>query len=221
MINRFIYSKNVEIIGSLSGLVTLPSDYKKGELLPVIVFLHGAGERGATSENLEKLIMTHGIPKYFGNNCDFHGHRVITLSPACPDNVVWDNIAYSLKSWIDSAVSEFGGDKEKIAITGISMGGFGTWNMIITFPDYFCCAAPICGGGAAWRARSLNKISIRAFHGIDDESVPVEHSLLMVEHAKKGGADVSLTTFDHCGHNSWEPAYETTDIIEWLANGGK
>lgn len=222
MSDNIMYSCEVESIGSLTGLVTVPSDFDPAvEKLPVIVFLHGAGERFNDGDDLFKLVTTHGIPKYFSADPDYLGLRVITLSPVCPDGLVWDIISFPLKKWIENAVDKFGGDKDRMSVTGLSMGGFGTWNMITSFPGMFKVAAPICGGGMSWRVRYIKDTKIRAFHGIDDPAVPVEHSLLMIKAAKNAGLNATLTTFDNVGHNSWEPAYEQTDIIKWLASCGK
>lgn len=218
MIDNRMFTCDVDVVGQLSGLVTLPSDYNpEKEKLPVIVFLHGAGERYRHGDNLFDLITTHGIPKYFSTDCNYLGLRVITFSPVCPEDYIWDNILFALKTWIENAIKQFGGDSDRISLTGISMGGFGTWNMITTFPGMFKLAAPICGGGVSWRVPCIKNTKIRAFHGIDDSSVPIEYSILMVRAAKSYGIDASLTTFDNVGHNSWDPAYETTDIIKWLA----
>lgn len=220
MQNYKMFTCKSEIIGEMTGLVTLPAGYEKDkEKLPVIVFLHGAGERGANDDkNIIPRLATHGIPKLFLKDCEHNGIRAITLSPQCPENMIWDHLVFPLMNWIENAVEEFGGDKNRISITGISMGGYGTWDMITTFPKYFSCAAPVCGGGVSWRTRSLGGVKIWAFHGIDDDAVPVENSLEMVKRAKHAGAEATLTTFDHIGHGSWVPAYEQTDLVSWLVN---
>ena len=209
----FTFTHPVEICGEMQGIITTPTGYdREKESLPVILFLHGAGERGSNIEDVK----VHGIPKYFSKDPDYKGLRVITLSPQCPNGMVWNQLPYPLMTWIRAALKEVGGDENHIAITGISMGGFGTWEMMMTFPKFFCCGAPICGGGMSWRADALRGTAIRAFHGIDDTLVPLSYSLQMVETARYCEADVTLTTFDHVGHDSWTPAYEDTDLIEWL-----
>lgn len=118
-------------------------------------------------------------------------------------------------------MAELNGDPNRISLTGLSMGGFGTWAMITTFPDYFSCAAPICGGGMSWNCGGLKDVRIRAFHGIDDQTVPFIYSQLMVEAARNAGADVELIAYDKVGHDSWTRAYEQTDLIEWLITQSK
>ncbi len=215
-----VFSVPVEIIGEMRGIVTVPEDYDgTKEKLPVIVFLHGAGERGDPKTDLEK-VRVHGIPKYFCLDNAHMGVRAITVSPQCPENVTWQRLVYPLMTFIKAAVAEYNGDEERVSITGLSMGGYGTWNMITAFPHYFSCAAPICGGGTPWETRSseLKDFKIWAFHGIDDPAVFVRCSLDMVEAARTAGADVTFTTFDHVGHGSWVNAYEETELIPWLSS---
>ena len=214
MDKEFVYKNTAVIETELSGIVTVPSGFDpEKESLPVIIFLHGAGERG---NDIDKL-KVHGIPKLFAKDPDYHGLRVITASPQCPENNIWNQLTIPLMKWIDTVVEKYNGDRKRIAITGISMGGYGTWDVICTYPEYFCCAAPICGGGMTWRTGALNGKKIRVFHGLDDNVVPFSYSLQMVEAARKSGADVEFFAYDKVGHNSWETAYEHTDLIEWLA----
>lgn len=210
--------KKCELIGEMGALVTTPTGFDPAtEKLPLIVSLHGAGERGEIDENLAKRVAVHGIGKYFGADCDYHGLRCVTVSPECPEENIWDQLVIPLKKFIDEIAADYNCDTDKISITGLSMGGYGTWNMITAYPDYFSCAAPICGGGVSWRTHMLKKgFKIRAFHGLDDDSVPFNNSFEMVTRARAFGADASLTAFDNVGHGSWVNAYEQTDLIEWL-----
>ncbi len=215
-----IVVKKSELIGEMAALVTTPMVFDPAEeKLPLIVFLHGAGERGAIDGELEKRLMVHGIPKYFGADYNFRGLRCVTVSPECPEDNIWDQLVIPLKKFIDEIVEDYNCDENMVSITGISMGGYGTWSMITAYPDYFSCAAPICGGGVSWNTHRLNKgFKIRAFHGLDDDAVPFNNSLEMVTRARAFGADATLTAYDGVGHGSWVKAYEQTDVIEWLAS---
>lgn len=216
--NQFVFSCPVEVAGELQGLVTTPTGFDPAkERLPVILFLHGAGERGKDLE----LVKVHGIPKLFGADPDYHALRVITLSPQCPDGMVWNHLIYPLRTWLLAAVKALGADETRIAVTGLSMGGYGTWDLLETFPTLCCCGAPICGGGMEWRAESLRTLPIRVFHGLDDTAVPFAKSLSMVDAIRQCGGDVELSAYDKVGHGSWARAYEQTDLVEWLAAGGK
>ena len=115
-------------------------------------------------------------------------------------------------------MARFGGDPAYVSLTGLSMGGFGTWNMLTTYPEYFYRAAPICGGGVPWRINErLEGKPIRVFHSVDDPSVPYLCSVLMVERARKAGAAVEFISYTDEGHGCWDRAYEQTDLIGWLA----
>ena len=219
MKNDFIFTRPAAQIGSLSGIVTVPTGFdKEKETLPVIVFLHGSGEAGDGSEAQVQRVRAHGIPKYFGADADYKGLRVITVSPQCPEHMMWDDIPLQLKEYIDAAIKEFGGDPARVSLTGLSMGGFGTWSQACLFPEAYRRLAPICGGGVSWRVddRFRNK-EIRVFHSVDDDSVPFDFSVIMVKQAVEVGADVEFTAYTREGHGCWNRAYGETDLVEWLA----
>jgi predicted peptidase len=192
--------------------LSTPDNYDPAkECLPLIVFLHGAGERGSDIN----LVKIHGVPKIFDKANDL---RVVTVSPQCELNMVWNSQVYELKAFIDHIVEEYNIDKQRISITGLSMGGFGTWAMGLTFPDYFSALAPVCGGsGMIWLAHLLKDIPIRAFHGTDDTVVLPSGSIEMVNAVNEAGGKAQLTLYDGVGHDSWVQAYEQTDLIKWLA----
>lgn len=219
---EFYYTKEEPFIGILGGIVTVPDDFdKEKESLPVILFLHGAGERGkGTPETVDK-VKVHGVPKYFSKDPCFMGVRAVTVSPQCPEGFIWDQLTFQLKDYLDAVIEEYHGDVNNVSVTGLSMGGYGTWNLITTYPGFFSCAAPVCGGGVSWRARdTLHGKKIWAFHSTDDGAVPFTCSVDMVQRAEQSGADVKFTAFTGLGHGCWEAAYETTKVIEWLASGG-
>ena len=210
-----VYTKKVPVAGELTGWVTVPTGFDPAkERLPLILFLHGAGERGTDLE----LVKVHGIAKLFCANPDYHGLRVITASPQCPEGMVWNHLAYQVKEWIEAVAEDLNADKGRISVTGLSMGGFGTWELLTTFPEMFYRGAPVCGGGMSWRAGALKSGRIRVFHGLDDACVPFYYSQVMVEAARGNGIEISLTAYDKVGHGSWVPAYEQSDLIEWLAD---
>ena len=194
----------------LPYLVTRPDVTEPGKKLPLLVFLHGAGERGDD----ERLLCAHGPAKYFSRDAQYLGQEVIVLSPQCPKDQIWSNFPSSVMELILYVAERENADMERIAITGLSMGGFGTWSMLAQYPDFFSAAAPICGGGVCWYCKP--SAPVRAFHGDMDDLVPIENSRLMVDAVNKNGGHAELTVYPGCGHNSWEPAYETTDLIPWL-----
>ena len=194
----------------LPYLLTRPDDSKE-EKLPMIVFLHGAGERGDN----RNLLDIHGIPRYFGRDPHHFGLKVVTLSPQCPEGEIWSNFPAAIMELIVAVAESENVDMDRISITGISMGGFGTWTMLARYPQFFSAAGPICGGGVSWYINT--KTPIRAFHGDADTSVPFVYSTLMVDAVNARGGQAELTAYPGCGHNCWTQTYEETDLIAWLA----
>ena len=195
----------------LNYILTSPDDVKAGEKLPLIVFLHGAGERG---DNIN-MVQIYCVPKLFvADNCH-RGIRAYTLSPQCPHNTTWIDYKDELISLIDKVISENQIDDQRVSLCGISMGGFGTWEMAMTYPNRFYKIAPLCGGGMNWRAWAL-KMPIRVYHGQLDDVVPICQSEAMVNSVKAQGGNVEFTVYDDLSHNCWDRAFEETDLIEWL-----
>ena len=96
------------------------------------------------------------------------------------------------------------------------MGGFGTWEMGVTYPSFFAAIAPICGGGFSWRASALKDMPVWAFHGDADDVVPISYSQTMVDAVNAAGGNAKFTIFPGVNHNSWDPAYLDTNVVEWL-----
>ena len=201
----------------MNFLLTVPDDRRPGESLPLILALHGAGERGDD----EKRLTIHGIGKYFIGDGTYQGIRAVTLSPQCPDGLVWNNIIFAVKELLDKTVADLEADRERIAVAGHSMGGFGTWEMICTYPHFFRAAAPVCGGGLSWRASILKGIPIRAYHGECDRVVPPVYSKLMVDAVNAAGGNAELKIYPDTKHNSWDKAYAEPDIIAFLTGNEK
>ena len=185
---------------------------QEGEKPALTVFLHGAGERG---EDFEKLYI-HGPAKYI--RLGTLKPSSIILCPQCPEDLVWNLLTYETKELIDSIVKEYGVDEDRISITGISMGGFGTWEMGMSFPGFFSALAPICGGGISWRARLIGKTPVYAIHGDADDVVPPRNSIEMCEKLVAAGGNVELVLLHGVGHNSWEFAYERAGVLDWLVS---
>jgi predicted peptidase len=197
---------------TLPYLITTPTDFDpEKERLPLILFLHGAGERGEDGA----AVGIHGIPKYFGADPDYKSLRVITLSPQCPNGEVWIHLTATVKALLDQVVATYHADPDRLSVTGLSMGGFGTWDLLCSYPTTFAAAAPICGGGMSWSIHT--QTPVRAFHGDADGTVPLQYSLEMVDALNARGGHAELTIYHGCGHDSWTRSYEQTDLINWLA----
>ena len=180
----------------------------KSGALPLIIQLHGAGERGDGS-NLS-LVDVHGFSKVIADKeipCIF-------VMPQCPVESFWAARVESIITFIGQLVEEFHVDADKIYLTGLSMGGYGTWYTAMARPDLFSAIAPVCGGGMAWNAGVL-KMPIWAFHGACDTVVSPTQSDEMVEKLKAVGADVRYSRVEGVGHNVWEHAYNE-ELLSWL-----
>jgi len=177
--------------------------------LPMIVFLHGAGERGINIE----LVKIHGPPKIVEQNTAF---PFIVLSPQCPEGERWD--AFQLGLLIDQIAQKYPVDKERIYLTGLSMGGFGTWDTAIQHPDKFAAIAPICGGSIihAFQAEKTKHIPTWVFHGALDSVVPISNSAQIVKASKKAGSSIKFTVYSEAGHDSWTETYNNPELYEWF-----
>jgi predicted peptidase len=193
---------------TMDYLLYLPKNYAEKESWPLLLFLHGAGERG---ENLDR-VKVHGPPKLIAAGKEF---PFIVVSPQCPGRSrVWQ--PHELSALLDEIVEKYKVDKERIYVTGLSMGGFGTWTLAAFSPDRFAALVPICGGGDPNTARRLSHLAVWVFHGAKDPTVPVKRSEDMVEALKKAGNGVKFTVYPDAGHDSWTEAYNNPELYEWL-----
>lgn len=187
-------------------------EYSCGETkqnLPLIVQLHGAGERGYGKDDLDKVDV-HGFSKYLENS----EHECIVIMPQCPVDTFWAARVESIVEFIQQLKNEYNVDEDRVYLTGLSMGGYGTWFTSMARPDLFAAIAPVCGGGMAWNAGVLT-MPIWAFHGAEDSLVSVTQTDEMVSKLKELGRDVTYTRIDGVGHNAWDYAYNES-LIEWL-----
>ena len=189
-------------------LLHLPADYDDdGEPWPLMLFLHGAGERGADLE----LVKTHGPPKIVEEDPDF---PFVLVSPQAPEGEWWDPRV--LSALLDDVEARHNVDEERIYVTGLSMGGFGTWALGLQDTGRFAALVPICGGGQSWLAGRLVGTPIWAFHGAEDQVVPLEASEEMVQAVQRAGGNVRLTVYPDRGHDAWTPTYDSPELYEWL-----
>ena len=196
-----------EVRVTLQYLLFLPQGYEKQESWPLMLFLHGAGERG---EDL-KLVKKHGPPKIVGNKKDF---PFILVSPQCELERWWNPVA--LTALLDEIVETYNVDEDRIYVTGLSMGGFGTWALAAHTPGRFAAIAPICGGGEVFMARTIHHIPAWVFHGAKDSVVPLRRSEEMVAALRERGAEVKLTVYPEARHDSWTETYDNSEFYDWL-----
>lgn len=207
MQNKQLFKKTITSELEFNYLVYTPK-IRGGEKLPLILFLHGAGERGDDVE----ILKCHSIPKMFEQDLDYN---CVVVSPQCSSDTFWVAQLSNLKHFIDGIVEEYNIDESRIYLTGVSMGGYGSWFLATAYPKIFAAVAPICGGGMPWNAGALKEIPIWAFHGLLDEVVMPQESIDMVNAVNSAGGNAKLTLVDDVAHDVWNNAYNN-ELIEWL-----
>jgi len=212
----FKYKKNQE--ADLHYLLFLPQGYqaKGSERWPLMLFLHGAGERGS---DIWKVAV-HGPPKCVSQNPDF---PFILVSPQCPEGQIWsDDLLLGL---LEEVMKQHQVDPTRVYLTGLSMGGYGTWSLGLTHPEKFAAIVPICGGGelikvllaSGEKGQALTSLGVWAFHGGKDTVVPPEESQRMVNLLNRVGVrEVKLTIYPEAGHDSWTETYNSRELYDWL-----
>lgn len=200
--------KEIRRTVSAKYLLYLPQAYADDEKKwPLILFLHGAGERG---DDLE-LVKQHGPPKIVVARDDF---PFVVVSPQCPVDRWWDTEV--LSALLDDVVAQHRIDEDRIYLTGLSMGGFGTWSLAVRQPDRFAAIAPICGGGVTHATRYITHLPVWVFHGGKDQTVLLRESQDMVDALKRYGANVRFTVYPEAGHDSWTETYDNPELYEWF-----
>jgi predicted peptidase len=194
---------------SLQYLLWLPADYQKNkkEKFPLLIFLHGSGEIG---NNIE-LVKKNGPPSFIEQQPDF---PFITVSPQLPHGSRWD--VTQLQLLLVNILKTYRVDTTRIYLTGLSLGGFGTWDWACAYPKQFAAIAPVCGGGDVQFADELKSTPVWAFHGEDDPVVPARRSIEMTEAVNKEGGSAKLTLYPGVGHDSWVNAYNDKELYKWM-----
>lgn len=218
--------------------ITLPyrlytPNIEEGENYPLIVFLHGAGERG--NDNQKQITANKGAVVWATPEVQSK-HPCFVFAPQCPENSWWgkydkndlnfepNSILYTVMLLINKIKDEYPIDNNRIYITGLSMGGFGTLTLLSEFPERFAAAVVVCGGGDLNKVSKYKDIPLWLFHAEDDPVVPVDFSRNIFERARSLGADVKYTEYPKGlllskklhPHASWVLAYEDMEMIDWL-----
>jgi predicted peptidase len=208
------FKKTVPQDVALDYLLYLPDGYDESNRYPLILFLHGAGERG---DDLD-LLKLQGIPRRLAEG---RGLPFIVVSPQCPLNESWVPFRDGLIALVDEIVVNYAVDKKRVYPTGLSMGGFGTFEVARRHPTRFAAVAPICGGlhilvDPGMTAQVLKGLPIWVFHGAKDDTVPVESSQVVVDALKAAGSSVKFTVYPNADHDSWTETYDNPDFYDWL-----
>lgn len=191
-------------------LLQLPEGYAtagRDQRWPLVLFLHGLGERGRDINAIKR----HGLPKMIEQGKRF---PFIVVSPQCPDDEWWNVLA--LEALVDHVAAKYRVDPDRIYITGLSMGGYGTWALAQRHPERYAAVVPICGGGEVRHAPGLRDLPLWAFHGAKDFTVPLKRSQEMIDAITAAGGAPKLTTYPDGGHNVWEETYANPELWTWL-----
>lgn len=202
-----------QIVVKLDYLLSVPADYNKGadKKWPLMLFLHGSGECGSDVNKVKK----HGPPHVIDENPDCElARRFIVVSPQNPAHLMWK--ADELMALLDEIQGRYRVDEDRVYLTGLSLGGFGTWLLAETYPKRFAAIAPVCGGGCSDLAFRLKKTPVWIFHGEQDKTVPIALSESMAAALKKAGADVKFTRYPDLGHDCWTKTYANPELYEWF-----
>ncbi len=220
--------------------ILYPENYNPDQQYPLLLFLHGAGERG--NDNEKQLV--HGSAMFL-EPINRRNFPAFVVFPQCPEDEWWihtsllqalrgvddlqesDEFAASepmklVIELLDELISELNIDNTRLYVMGLSMGGYGTFDLLSRRPDWFAAAVPICGGGDARMAEKYAAHTpLWVFHGDEDNVVPAELSRIMVRAIEEAGGEVKYTEYKGVGHNSWDPAFAEEDLLPWIFNKQK
>ena len=240
--NKFIKRYHTYQNITLPYYLFLPAGYNPAEQYPLVLCLHGAGERGDNSS----AVKNNSMAIVWARDSNQTKRPCFIVVPQCPINEWWSNteMILSLNDILDSLLTEFPVDINRLYVTGLSMGGYGTWSMIIHFPDKFAAAVPMSGGGDSSKAFLIKHIPIWDFHGAKDGTVPVIYSRQMISALENAGdtvvytncngsdcsglsdssladkigkgAKVLYTEYQNGGHSIWDQAYNNNFLLPWV-----
>lgn len=216
-----------------------PKDYDEGANYPLVLFLHGAGERGSDNEKQ----LTHGADLFLDNREEF---PAIVLFPQCPEDKYWIDLSIRKELYgegdpdfsqsihspsevlsvvnelVDEMISDYKVDPRRVYIMGLSMGGFGTFETLGRWPEKYAAAVPICGGGNLELAKNYaDNTSLWITHGTKDDVVPPVLSRRIYAKLQELGADVRYTEFEMANHNAWDPTFAIPELLPWLFSNTK
>ncbi len=231
-----IYEKKyyVNAGDTLPYRILLPADYDASRTYPLVLFMHGAGERGRDNEKQ----LVHGAKLFLSDEAR-KKYPAIVVFPQCPANSFWSNVDFKTdadgkrvfifsdnkppttamrlaQELLHQLIAAYPVEKKQIYVAGLSMGGMGTFEIARRNPGLFAAAIPICGGGAISTAKDLKTTHWWVFHGAKDNVVPLSNSEEMVKALEDVKAQVKFTVYPEAGHNSWDQAFAEPGLLNWL-----
>lgn len=199
-----------DIKSTLNYLVYLPQSYSKSKKWPLILSLHGSGERGNNIDDVKRW----GIHKILKENNNF---PFVVVSPQCPAGEIWEMQFNTLKDLLNEIENNYSIDHERIYLTGYSMGGYGTWNFSILNPERFAAIVPVSGGAMSpKKALRLKNLPIWVAHGDSDTAVEFEESKRIVDCLKEYNSNIIFKVYKGAGHEVCTAAYEEPELFQWL-----
>jgi predicted peptidase len=202
------FSKRVSTKISLNYLLHLPPRPKHA---PLMVFMHGSGECGDDVTKIKR----HGPPAFLDARPDF---PFAVISPQCPAGDSWHHQTAGILALIDDALARYALDVTRVYLTGLSLGGYGVWDIAAAHPARFAALAPVCGGMFLDRKRAITLVDtpIWAFHGANDKAVPLREQQRVINLLKRSGGNPRFTVYPRAGHNVWTRTYANQALYDWM-----
>ena len=192
----------------MNYLIKFPDGFDENKKYPTILMVHGAGGRGRDMT----VIRDH---PFFFHTKEIENFPFVTIAPQCHENT-WFDLWETLKKFVKKIALMPFVDTKRIYLTGASMGGYATWQLAMSCPEYFAAIAPICGGGMYWNASRLVNVPVWAFHGAKDTVVYPEESEKMVKLVNYFGGNAKLTIYPENEHNAWSDTFSNPELYEWF-----
>ncbi len=203
--------------GTMPYLLYLPTNFDPAEKSSMMLFLHGRGE----SYGPLSLVGKWGPPRFAARGDEL---PFVLVSPQCPEDDSWSKPTQQKRvvELLDHIVKTYNIDEKSICLTGLSMGGYGSWRLAADHPERFSSVVPVCGGGDPADAEKLKDLPIWVFHGDQDGAVPFQRSVEMVDAIQKaGGTKIRFTSLEYIGHNCWSATYATPELYQWISKQKK
>lgn len=194
--------------GELKYVIRYPDGFSDNKKYPILLYLHGAGTRG---DDISKLVSN----VFFVLTEKHEQFPFVCVAPLCSKNT-WFDIWENLEKFVTEISKLPFADESRIYLMGASMGGYATWQLAMSMPEYFAAIVPICGGGMYWNAGRLIDVPVWAFHGAKDTTVLLEESVKMVEAVKRYGGEAKLTVYPENSHDAWSDTCSNPDVFSWL-----